>query len=66
MNIPHKILLVDDNSFNVFSLKLLIKEFFSIDCDCAYSGFEAIEMVNQRLNAGIDPYTLILTDINMP
>jgi CheY-like chemotaxis protein len=57
---------VDDNTFNVYSLKMLVEEFFRIRCDVAYSGIEGIKMVNQRFELNQKPYKLILTDINMP
>ncbi len=50
----------------MYSLKMLIEEFFKIRCDVAYSGFEGINMVNQRLESKLKPYKMILTDINMP
>lgn len=58
------ILIVDDNTFNVHSLRLIIEECFQIRCDVAYSGQEAIEKVSERPQQAL--YTLILTDINMP
>jgi CheY-like chemotaxis protein len=61
-----QILVVDDNTFNVYSLKLMIEEFFKINCDVAYSGVEGIKMVTQRFEKNQSPYKLILTDINMP
>jgi len=44
-NNPAEILIVDDNTFNVYSLKMMVEEFFKIKCDVAYSGKEAIDMV---------------------
>lgn len=63
---PPQILIVDDNTFNVFSLKLLIEEYFNFRTDTAYSAKEAIEKVQINLAKGYEPYKLILTDINMP
>ncbi len=63
---PSSILIVDDNTFNVYSLKMMIEEFFKIKCDVAYSGVEGIKLVNKRIERSIKPYKLILTDINMP
>jgi len=57
---------VDDNTFNVYSLKLLIEEFFKLKCDVAYSAKEAIGLVQKRLERLHSSYRLILTDINMP
>ena len=62
----NEILIVDDNPFNVYSLQLLISEFFNLECDCAYSGQEAIDMLKDRLRKKLEPYKLVLTDINMP
>lgn len=61
-----KVLIVDDNTFNVYSLKLLIEESFKITCDSAFSGKEAIQLVKERLTLGLGVHRLILTDINMP
>lgn len=36
------ILIVDDNTFNVFSLQLLIEDTFKMPCDTAHSGKEAL------------------------
>jgi PleD family two-component response regulator len=46
---PPQILIVDDNTFNVFSLKLLIEEYFYLRTDTAYSAKEAIEKVQTIL-----------------
>ena len=61
-----EILIVDDNIFNVYSLKLLIEQHFKIPTAIAYSGEEAIMKFNERIESGRGPFTLILTDINMP
>ena len=42
------ILIVDDMSFNVISLQLLIENKFKLKCDTAYSGSEAISKVEER------------------
>ncbi len=39
------ILIVDDNTFNVYSLRLLIEETFKMPCDIAYSGKEALLVI---------------------
>jgi CheY-like chemotaxis protein len=54
------ILLLDDVSENIYSLKLLIEENFDINIFTALKAQEAIEIV---MNNTID---LILTDIQMP
>ena len=48
-NAPADILIVDDNTFNVYSLKLLIEEAFQMPCDSAYSAKEALEKIKDRL-----------------
>ena len=35
-------MIVDDNTFNVYSLQLLIEETFKMPCDTAHSGKEAL------------------------
>lgn len=41
-NSTPEILIVDDNTFNVYSLKLIIEEAFFLPCDSAYSAKEAL------------------------
>ena len=60
------ILIVDDNTFNVFSLKLVIEETFKQKCDQAFSAKEALNIIKERLAEGKGVHKLILTDINMP
>ena len=60
------ILIVDDNTFNVYSLKLMIEETFHLQCDAAFSAKEAIQMISDRISQGLGVHRLILTDINMP
>lgn len=43
-----EILIVDDNTFNVYSLKLLIEEVFKLPTLSAYSGQEGINMLNKQ------------------
>jgi len=33
-----EILVVDDNSFNIFSLKTVLKNMLGMECDAAYNG----------------------------
>jgi hypothetical protein len=47
-SIPN-ILIVDDNTFNVYSLQLLIEETFHLPCDIAYSAKEALIIIKDRL-----------------
>ena len=64
-------MIVDDNPFNVKSIELMIEHCFKIKCDVAYSGGEALKLVEKRLEklhkyGCSEYYRLILTDINMP
>jgi CheY-like chemotaxis protein len=62
---------VDDNPFNVKSIELMLEHCFHISCDTAFSGAEALALVERRLDklhkyGCAETYRLILTDINMP
>jgi CheY-like chemotaxis protein len=66
-----KVLVVDDNPFNVKSTEMILKHCFNLECDTAHSGEEGIRLVNERMNrihkyGCSELYPLILTDINMP
>ena len=61
-----EILIVDDNTFNVYSLRIIIEEAFQLPCDSAYSAKEALQLIKDRLVDGKGIHKLILTDINMP
>jgi len=54
-----KVLIVDDDSFNILSLELMFKK-LKVDHDHAYNGKEAIE------KALTNEYDLIMMDCNMP
>ena len=56
----HTILIVDDNSNNLFSLHELIKENFQVEVIEATSGFEALRIISEQQ---ID---LCLMDVQMP
>ena len=43
----HTILIVDDNSNNLFSLHELIKDNFPVEVIEATSGFEALRIINE-------------------
>ena len=67
----NKVLIVDDSPFNVNSLSLMLKYRFGLQSDAAYSGFEAIRLIENRYEKlhrydCSEKYQLILTDINMP
>jgi len=57
-----KVLVVDDNDFNLFTLQQIIEQVMpSITVDTAYNGLEAL----RKVEAG-EKYSLIFMDINMP
>jgi CheY-like chemotaxis protein/anti-sigma regulatory factor (Ser/Thr protein kinase) len=65
----HKILIVDDDPFNILSLEKMLKS-LNYECNTAYHGKEAVQKYNERR---LDPcgkscmnYQLILMDCNMP
>ena len=61
-----KVLLVDDNDNNIFVLQTYCG-MFSIPCDIARNGTEAVQKIMERLNASCCKiYSLVLMDINMP
>jgi len=64
-------LIVDDQSFNIDALQIILKYSLGLDsqkyCETAYSGEQAIQMVREDLeNNPTSKYTLILLDLNMP
>ena len=68
-----RILLVDDEQFNIDAFKIILKHHCKIDiehiCDIAWNGEEALKMVksNVEKNKGLwCDYELILMDCNMP
>ncbi|CAD8198037.1 unnamed protein product [Paramecium pentaurelia] len=65
-----RVLIVDDEYFNIQCLKLLMTKYQS-KCDSAYNGKEALQIVNHKKNhpckkCGNQYYSLIFLDINMP
>ena len=71
------ILIVDDNIFNLQTLKLLINNIININPDTALNGIEAVQKVTERkvqvesklCSSGtckLQHYQLIFMDINMP
>ncbi|CAD8155452.1 unnamed protein product [Paramecium pentaurelia] len=65
-----RVLIVDDEYFNIQCLKLLMTKYQS-KCDSAYNGKEAIQIVNHKKHhpckkCGNRYYSLIFLDINMP
>ncbi|KRW99404.1 CheY-like superfamily [Pseudocohnilembus persalinus] len=68
-----KILLVDDDLFNINSIQMILKTRYNIFCDTAYNGLEAFELVESKQDKdnicknGCDShYKLIIMDIDMP
>ena len=71
-----RILLVDDQGFNITALKIILKVQFKIDsdqkCDVAMNGEEAVKAVmvdfmkNQSLRKNFSSYKIILMDCQMP
>ena len=61
------VLVIDDNSFNVFAVQSLLKQ-YSLEADVAEDAQQAIQKVQQRLAAspGVPFYRLILMDYSMP
>lgn len=65
---------MDDQSFNIDALKIILKYKIGIDsdifCDAASDGYEAIQLViddvERRHNGLQSSYQLILMDCNMP
>ena len=65
-----KILIVDDTSFNVMTLKLLIKDKYDMDADEAVNGKIGVEMFKKGLDKPCGcpdrAYKLIFMDLQMP
>ncbi|KAL4471218.1 hypothetical protein ABPG72_007585 [Tetrahymena utriculariae] len=65
-----RILIVDDNQFNVQALKLFLSTYFYSSIDVAFDGEQAIEKVQNYLDlnseCGCREYDLIFMDIEMP
>ena len=68
-----RILLVDDEHFNIKAMKIILQCFTSVDpelvCDIVYNGRDAVNMVLKDLNLNQKKkcsYKVILMDCNMP
>ena len=68
-----KILLVDDEQYNIDALKIILKYHCNVDsdsiCDSVFDGKQALEAVQRNVesNQGIFcEYELIFMDFNMP
>lgn len=61
-----KVLIVDDNNFNLLVLENILKK-FNVTCGKAMNGKEAIEAIaKSQTRDCCSPYELILMDCNMP
>lgn len=66
-----RILIVDDQSFNIDALKIILKYSLGLDssiyCETAFSGEQAFQMVKDDAESNSrSKYSLILLDCNMP
>ena len=64
-------MIVDDQSFNIEALKIILKYNVGLDskiyCESALSGQEAVKMVKRDFEEnGRSKFSLILMDCNMP
>ena len=62
-----KILIVDDQSFNINAVTQILKSHFNVDpniyCDVSYNGEDALNKVISQVElTGKNPYKLILMD----
>ncbi|CDW71304.1 multi-sensor hybrid histidine kinase [Stylonychia lemnae] len=69
---PQKqILVVDDTVFNIEIIKIMLEQIFDLQCDVAFSGHQALQVVQKRVDQmryapqNVPMYNLILMDINM-
>ena len=64
-----KVLIVDDDSFNVIALEQILSK-LEIPCHAAYNGQQAIEKIVKRQNNGCSPccqqYRVVFLDCSMP
>ena len=68
-----KILLVDDEQYNIEALKIILKYHCNVDsdsiCDSVFDGKQALEAVQRNVESNLGmfcEYELILMDCNMP
>jgi CheY-like chemotaxis protein len=58
-------LIVDDNEFNIESLRRILGRLFDLTCDSAYNGLQAIDKVKLQSTKG-RMYRVIFMDYDMP
>ena len=70
-----RILVVDDNHFNIIAMKMMLEEAFKNmkvdkppEIDSAYDGIDGLEKMAKKAlnNCCTLPYKLVLIDLNMP
>ncbi len=62
----NKILIVDDEPFNIIALRALLS-IFGFTCDATFDGEQALQMIRDRQESSCQcRYSLILLDCNMP
>ena len=65
-----EVLVVDDNDFNIFPVKLMLKELYNIDIHSASNGQIAVDMFKERWSNKCKcknrVFRLIIMDISMP
>eukprot|EP00347_Sterkiella_histriomuscorum_P020244 403338541 len=64
---PSDILIVDDTVFNIEVLQMMFFNQYELTCDVAFSGEEALRKIQERtFKNDMQPYKLVIMDINMP
>ena len=65
-----RVLIIDDNGFNIFSLKLLLEDYIKVEdsqFDEAYNGKMALDLIEEKVKKCCNrSYKLIFVDQNMP
>ena len=60
-----KILIVDDNALHCVALKALLEQ-FGLEVDLCYNGFEAVRVIEDKVQKHQECHSLIFMDYNMP
>ena len=68
MNLNRRILIVDDEPYNLIALKIMLKQCGIPEeyIDCAYNGQEAYEIVQKEYRLKQYSFGLIIMDCSMP